>query len=228
MISKKVVNPCAFNVASSVTTGASSRYVGAFAGDNDWIQAGNTVQPFAFIQNTLVFNISLRVKLQSTTARYAFMSTTHTTSEKGFFVVFENGAGAGTKSIRFAAQKATGTPVLDERSVDNAIVDTDWHTVRISGNGTGVSFEVDGQAIGKTTSTAFTGYSSGDSTNIMQIGRMNTGVLYFAGKMSDILITDGSSDKLRLSLNNNLVDSSSNALPVTLNGVSQSAFFVPG
>jgi hypothetical protein len=163
-----------------------------FDGSDDYVTSIGSVGSFAFVQNTMQFSFSWWMKLATTGTRYTIAGNTGTSTEKGFFLLFENGAGAGTRAIRLVVTRGVlGSTVSDFRSSDNAINDTDWHHVAITaaGNGDSGKIFVDGRQLGTTVTTNLNALSTGDSTRTMTIAALPPSfTLPFGGQLDDFII----------------------------------------
>jgi hypothetical protein len=147
--------------------------------------------PFSFIQNTMVFSLSFWVKLASATARYSLCGNAASIGDKGFYVIFENGAGVGTKAIAVQASRGGFGVVRRGRSADDVITDTNWHHVGITSTSSGVfTFYVDGTASSTTYETSLGSLSVGDSSRSLNIGRVNhsASFLPMTGRIDDYRI----------------------------------------
>jgi hypothetical protein len=160
-----------------------------FDGSNDYVTSIGSLASFAFVQNTMQISLSFWVKLASTSTRYSFIANTNTAAQKGFFLIFENGAGFGTRAIRFSSLRGVlGSPVSEFRSADNAINDTEWHHVAVTaaGNGNSGRVFVDGRQLTTSVQTNLNALSTGDSTNVLTIGALPTSfTLPFGGQLDD-------------------------------------------
>lgn len=165
-------------------TGGTLAQSGAIAGDNSALFNGTTgyttvpsLSAFSFIQNTAIFSLEFWVKNNDITARKAIIGNNATSGEKGFVVIFENGAGFGTKAIRCSIFKGTiGNPVTAFRSPDNVITDTNWHHVVIvhtAAASNSAKIYVDGVSQSITYESAYTSLSSGNSTRALFTGAVN-------------------------------------------------------
>jgi hypothetical protein len=163
-----------------------------FDGSNDYVTSIGSVGSFAFVQNTMRFSLSFWMKLAATGTRYAIAGNTNTSSEKGLFLLFENGAGAGTRAIRlFVTRGVAASPVAEFRSADNAINDTEWHHVAVTAAGDGNSGRifVDGKQLSTTVATNLNALSTGDSTRTMTIAALPPSfILPFGGQLDDFII----------------------------------------
>jgi hypothetical protein len=161
-----------------------------FDGSNDYVTSIGSLASFAFVQNTMQFSLGFWVKLASTSTRYSLIANTGTAAQKGFFLIFENGAGIGTRAIRFASFRGVlGSPVSEFRSADAAINDTEWHHVAVTATGNGNSGRVfvDGRQLTTSVQTNLNALSTGDSTNVLTVGALPTSfTLLFGGQLDDI------------------------------------------
>jgi hypothetical protein len=164
-----------------------------FDGTDDYVASIGAVSSYSFIQNTQVFTISAWIKLNSTTARQAIVANTGTTSDKGFYFMFETaGAGYGSKALRFSSVKGGGATIINAQSPDNSITDTLWHHVVVTGTGSGnnITFYIDGTARTTTYNTGFLSLAGGNSTNVLAIGTLNptSPLLFFNGTIDETRI----------------------------------------
>jgi hypothetical protein len=138
------------------------------------------------------FSFSWWMKLAATGTRYAIAGNTSASSEVGFLLLFENGAGVGTRAIRLLTfQGSLGSPVAEFRSADNAIADTEWHHVAITaaGNGNSGRVFVDGRQLSTTVATNLNALATGNSTRTLTLGSHSNGfTLPFGGQLDDIRI----------------------------------------
>lgn len=162
-----------------------------FDGSNDSVRFIGSLSSFAYIQNTMRFSFSFWVQLANTTTRYVFFGNAVTTSQKGFFLIFENNAGFGTRAVRFVSFFGGGT-TAQFRSADNAISDTAWHHLTVTADGsspTGQVF-VDGSAV-STTSQTSGALSTGDSTHQLALGALPPSfILPIGAQLDDIVFYD--------------------------------------
>ena len=163
-----------------------------FDGTDDYVASIGAVSSYSFIQNTQVFTISAWIKLNSTTARQAIVANTGSPADKGFYFMFETaGAGYGSKALRFTSVKG-GAIIINAQSPDNSITDTLWHHVVVQGTGSGnnITFYIDGTARTTTYNTSFLSFSSGNSTNVLDIGTLNSTspLLFFNGSIDEVRV----------------------------------------
>lgn len=149
----------------------------SFDGSDDYVGSIGTSADYVFIQNALQFTIAFWVKFNSPTTRQYFLgNNVASTSQKGFAVAIENGAGAGTKAIRCLITKGTvSVPVIDFRTADNAINDAAWHHVAISCSSAGNSaaIHLDGVSVPVTYIGSYTALSTGSAARGLALGRCN-------------------------------------------------------
>lgn len=166
--------------------GVMNRYDGTNYFDNI-----GSLNDFSFIQNTVVFTISIWVQLNSAPANtlYVFGGNTLTNGENGFFFGWENRVAAGgIREIRMNISKGASPPTIDARSNNNAITDANLHHVLIAGNGTSVNFYIDGNPFGSTSPVGV--LAAGNSTRTLNIGRANFGstAVPLIGRLGDFRI----------------------------------------
>ncbi len=165
----------------------------SFDGVDDYVDAGS-VSSYSFVQNTLIYSFSFWMRVYSPTTRQAIMGNTASEVEKGFFAILENGVGVGTKAIRIAILKGTpGISVIDARTPDNVINDTNWHYITIvsASAANDTTIYVDGVAKTPTTYTSsFSALSSGDSSETLFVGATHYGTpqLPLSGSLDDVRI----------------------------------------
>jgi len=158
-------------------------------GIDDYVGNIGATSTYAFIQNTGVFTIAAWILLDDSFAfaQQAISANTGTTTEKGHFFLWENSA--GQHRLRFAAmQGVNGVPAID--SVGPVIVFTGWHHFAVVGDGTHVTFYIDGQ--GALGTGAFVATSTGNSTRLLNLGRCPASVpeCQLAGRIDDVQIYD--------------------------------------
>jgi len=159
------------NSNTITVTGATWSWPYGYSFDvDDYLLIGG-LDTFAFVQNSLIFSIEFVVKFNVPTTRQITMSNTDTSFEKGFYVIFENGVGKGTKAIELAAARGNGV-VIEGRSNDNSITDSGYHHVIITSSAAGdnLLFYIDSILKTTTYTVNYTSLSSGDSTRTLAIG----------------------------------------------------------
>lgn len=149
-----------------------------FDGINDRVIAASA--SLQFIQNSFVYSISFWIKVLNTSGRYSLTGNAAGTSDKGFCVLFENGAGVGTKAIRvFVNYGSAGNNSQAFRSSDNAITDTNWHHVVITSSAAATrQIYVDGASLTVTGETQTAVAATGVSTRAVAIGVCNHSALF--------------------------------------------------
>lgn len=171
------------------------RWSNKFDGSDDYFDLMGSLGSFSFVQNSGAFTISWWQKMSSLTVRMVPMGNTATTAEKGWLPLCEYGAGVGTNSMRFALYKGTlNIPIYDVRTPDGTLT-TSWQHICVSGSGISTGrhrIYIDGVEQSLTVIAAFTAYSSGDSTRVMNVGRTNfsSTVVPFSGWLDDLRIYD--------------------------------------
>lgn len=187
------------NTSASSVAGPNSYLTAAlsFDGSNDYVASVGAVADYSFVQNTGKFELSIWVKVGSTTGRYALFGNTASTTEKGIFVTYENGAGAGTKAFSFGVFRGTAsTFVANIRTQDTVINDTDWHHLFIKCDGYADQAEiwVDNVKATNTVANSHTGLSSGDSSRVMSIATTTWStvpLLPFSGSLAGVALITG-------------------------------------
>lgn len=161
-----------------------------FNGVDEYISVGTTAD-FSFIQNTLTFTIEAWVKVNNPSARNWFMGNTATSSHKGFVFVLETeGSLTATKQLHVRMLNGSGitASVLVVRTADNAITDTNWHHICCTMNGLGTGqWYLDGVALNTFQTGTYT-LPTGNSTNVLEIGKVGGFSLYYAGLIGPLRI----------------------------------------
>jgi hypothetical protein len=113
----------------------------------------------------------------------AITANTNTTAEKGHFFAWENFS--GEQGLRVGIVKGVAqTPVIDSSSPHQLITDTAWHHVAAVGNGSTVTFFVDGTAYPGT--NVMGTMSSGPSTHPLDIGHFAPPFMIFGGLIDEV------------------------------------------
>jgi len=146
---------------------------------------------YAFIENTGVFTINAWINLDDVNAlsEQAITGSTATTSEKGHYFTWLNLAGEQRLSL-WLAKGISGDPVISSDSPDHVITTSGWHHVAAVGNGTTVTFYVDG--VGYPGTGTMTSKPSGPSLRAVDIGRCPyaTPLCLFSGLIDELQICD--------------------------------------
>lgn len=164
----------------------------SFDGD-DYIELPDSKQKLSFIQNTSRFAITMFLKLTNLDSLNYIVGNVETRPQKGFRIVFGQGAGIGPRQIGFIKGLTNGAQSSTyPKSAANCINDTDWHHVAIVGDGRVVTFYIDGVQSGSPTRS--TSYSSGDGTfDVVLGGVRNASGDYahgFQGSIDEFMIFD--------------------------------------
>ena len=162
-------NTPTLGVVGAISGATSARFATA---SNQRTLISSSASAFSFIPNTGVFTIEAWVKLAAATGDlyHCIFGTSPATAEKGFQLVWENRTAASSvKELRMFITKGTsGVPVIDSRSADNAIIDTSWHHIVVTGNGANCQFYID--AVQQSGSTTMGPKSTGNLTRDVAIG----------------------------------------------------------
>ena len=162
-------------------------------GTNDYIA---TTYDSNVIQNTVTFGLSMWVN-RSDTSRRRFLGSALSTSEKGFFLMVENGIGFGNNALRLVITRGSAGNTLEYRSPDAAI-STGWTHVCVVGlGGTSVAMYVNGAAVAVSTHhagswTSPTGASS-RTLNFIRANAASTSIPFY-GRIDDWRLFDTSLD----------------------------------
>jgi hypothetical protein len=156
-------------------------------GSDDYVGSIGTASTFSFIQNTGVFTIEGWIKLDdpNTLREQAIIANTPTTAEKGHYFTWNNSAGQQQLDLLLLKGQA-GIPVIAATSPNHVITDSDWHHVAATGNGTGITFYVDGVAF--PVGGVMGSKSTGNSTRAIDIGRCAPSSCLFAGGIDELAI----------------------------------------
>ena len=162
-----------------------------FDGSNDHVADCGNTSSFAFMINPYVFTIEVWFKLNSLSVRQSLSGSTNVTTERGFFLLHEIGAGAGTNSIRLVVAHGTTGQSKDLRS-PNSVVVAGWNHAVIIGRTTAANsaMVINGRQVAITASQDST-LSAGAATRAMSIGaaRVSAGIsLPTAGQIASFVI----------------------------------------
>ncbi len=134
-----------------------------FDGVDDRIELSNSEGDLSFIQNSGQFTIAGFIKLDDLTKRSVFISNAVSSLSKGFLFMFETyGGGFGDHQLRFSSTKGSSGQYNLALGSQNTINDLNWHHVAVVGNGSTITFYVDGVKDGS--STTLQHYASGSSS----------------------------------------------------------------
>lgn len=132
----------------------SNSYSASFDGTNDYIDTNNK---FDFIQQTCNFSISCWVKFTdhtSTSANQAILANNYTSSQKGFYLFYDNRfPGSTPKSLRILFVAGATASI----QVNNAVSDNDWFHIAATCAASGtLKLYVDGSLIGSASAPSTT------------------------------------------------------------------------
>ncbi len=145
---------------------------------NDYIDIPNSKDKHSFIQNTGKFTISAFVKINDLSARSVIVSSTATSTAKGFCFMYETyGSGYGDHQLRFMT--TNGSTSFSAVGSIRTINDNNWHHVAVVGDGNTVRFYVDG--VSDASPTAITLFSTGSATSTTLIGKTRSASGLFLG-----------------------------------------------
>ena len=167
-------------------------YCLGFDGVDDYISIGG-VSDYTFFNVTGVFTFGAWVKLTDHTADDAFIIVGNNgtaSSATGVALLYENRVSQGSpKKLRFLLGKGAGGGIYisSAASSDDIITDNLWHYVTVTGDGSAVTFYVDGVADVTVSYTSALGGTN--SSYSMQLGTTNS-ILPFDGNMSGVFISD--------------------------------------
>jgi hypothetical protein len=161
----------------------------SFDGVDDYVANLGGVSTFSFIEDTGVFTIDAWIKLNDPGIhdQQAITAHTATSADKGHFFIWENSAGA--QQLRLAIMRGvSGQPTIDSHSPNNVITTNGWHHVAAVGNGTKVTFYVDGAPYDGTGTIGIK--PTGDATRVVDIGRCPAASTEcpFAGQIDEVQI----------------------------------------
>ena len=157
-----------------------------FNGSSQYVSGNEALSTYSFVQNSGVFTVSAWIKTASNSASQTIVSNNCTTVEKGFYFGYNN---VGNKELNIQIYNGiNGQTAINSLSSSNVITDTNWHHVLAVGNGTNVTFYVDG--VSKGGSSSISNLTSGNSTRVINIGRYNGPTVggYFNGSVDDVRI----------------------------------------
>jgi hypothetical protein len=130
----------------------SNSYSAFFDATNDTIDTGDK---FDFIQNTCNFSVVAWVKFTdhtSTTAIQSILGTTYTSSQKGFYLFYDNRS--GNNNVLKVSFPSGSTATIN---VDDGITDNDWHHLAVTCAASGtLKLYKDGSVIGSTSAPSTT------------------------------------------------------------------------
>lgn len=155
-----------------------------FDGVNDYVTNIGSISTFSFIQNTGIFTISSWLKINSFgSASYFLGNNDGTTNGKGFYLGYPGSGGRLWLSITYGVSGQTTLNL--NRS--NFFTDNNWVLVTCVGNGVNSQFYKNG--ISFDTANDFGTFSTGDSSKVLSIGRVNNlNSSYWNGNVATVQI----------------------------------------
>lgn len=157
-----------------------------FDGTNDYFADCGVVSSFSYLQNTGIFSMTWRGKLDNPNGGLLniFAANSPSSGEKGFFFGHEDRTAVSTdRALRFFLTQ-TGGLIVDSQTADATYTSTDMKTVCVTGDATAISFYIDGAAQTDDGATQWASKGSGDSTRAMAISRLpNLSVGYLDGSV---------------------------------------------
>lgn len=145
---------------------------------SDYIDIPNSKDSHSFIQNTGKFTISAFVKINDLSARSVIVSSTATSTAKGFCFMYETyGGGYGDHQLRFMT--TNGSTSFSALGAVGTINDNNWHHIAVVGDGNTVRFYVDG--VPDASPASITLFSTGSATSTTLIGKTRSASGLFLG-----------------------------------------------
>ena len=184
-----IINPYRFAAAGGFEDfGNASR---AFNGTSDYLVTSNSsVGAFNYIHEDKVFTIAAWIKLDDHTAEGIQVITANSnisSLDKGFTAWYDNRTGVREKG--FVVYISNGTSgQFDFLAQANVISDNDWHHVCWTGDGSDITFYLDGVADVTTEPVTYTGVY-GNAFRSLTVGQIASAT-YFDGKIADLRIYD--------------------------------------
>ena len=180
------------NYGAASTVGIADKAL-KFDGNDDYVGNIGTYSSFNYMQNTGVFTIEAWIKLDNNTEDdfFAIVANQAGSAYKGFFFIYDNNYGNCNNQLRLGLLKgSSGNTVINSKSSEDIITDNNWHHVAVTGNGINVTFYVDG--VPDQGSGSMGSKSTGDSTNLLNIGRTPhpTAPAPFKGSIDEVAIYD--------------------------------------
>lgn len=155
---------------------------------NNFVNNIGGLSSYSFMQNTGVFTIEAWIQLADASAVRAnsIIGNTPASAHKGFLFMYDNRAGRNNQFYFHLVNGNTGAPVITSLSSVDIITDTDWHHVAVVGDGTNITFYVDG--IASSGSGTMGTFSTGGATQVMRIGSDYQAVDAFDGVIDEVRI----------------------------------------
>jgi hypothetical protein len=184
-----IINPYRFAAAGGFEDfGNASR---AFNGTSDYlITTASSVDAFNYIHEDKVFTIAAWIKLDDHTAEGIQVITANSqisSLDKGFTAWYDNRTGVREKGFVLYISHGTSGQV-DFLAQANVISDNNWHHVCWTGDGSDITFYLDGVADVTTEPVTYTGVY-GSALRSLHVGQISS-ANYFDGKIADLRIYD--------------------------------------
>jgi hypothetical protein len=163
----------------------------SFDGIDDYVGNIGTAATFSFIQNTGIFTIEAWIKLNDPNiiGEQALTANAPLEVERGHYFSWNNYEG-GQRLTLGLHKGESGNPVINSNSPSQVITNSDWHHIAAVGNGTGITFYVDGTAYPG--SGVMGSMPTGNSTRALDIGRCPypSPLCQFDGQIDELAIYD--------------------------------------
>ena len=184
-----IINPYRFAAAGGFEDfGNASR---AFNGTSDYlVTVDSSAGVFNYIHEDKVFTIAAWIKLDDHTAEgiQVIVANSNISSlDKGFTAWYDNRTGVREKGFVIYISNGTAGQI-DFLAQANVISDNDWHHLCWTGDGSDITFYLDGVADVTTEPVTYTGVY-GNATQFLTVGQIIS-ANYFDGKVADLRIYD--------------------------------------
>lgn len=191
-----------------------------FDGINDLVGSIGSLSSYSFIQNTGVFTLECWLQFDASAAGEGdnmILANTPTSNEKGFYFDLLVSGGQTFLNMRMFRAAGASISIIHSLSPANIIPDANWHHVACVGDGTNVTFYVDGFSFAGTGTMGT--FSTGNSSRTLMIGDDHTAAFgapcgtpcFFDGQLDDVRIwnTTRTQTQLRDNMCQQLVGSES-------------------
>jgi hypothetical protein len=164
-----------------------------FDGAAEYVNENGSIDDLNFFHTTGIFTIEAIIELVDHTANAVqiIAGSTASSTENGMFLAYENRGGVGTKQFRlYLAKSVVGVPIIDSFSNVNSIGDNNPHHLVVTGDGTNVTFYIDGVTDAGTGNMGAKGV--GNATREINFARYNYAPPggYWDGVLDEIRISD--------------------------------------
>lgn len=163
-----------------------------FDGSTSYLGGVGSVADFNFLVTTAVFTIAARIRLANNAADAAgvILGGTAASASKDVAFYWENRSIVGSpKHFRLRVGNGTGSGLyqLGLDSANNSITDNNWHHVVAVANVSTGAIYIDGAPSTLAASTT-SGSPSGPLTAAPDIGRTNSGAIFFNGDIEHLFV----------------------------------------